>query len=124
MLVVLGLVIVLSLAGFIGGFTLTLETKTVADWVRLVPDNALSPGWARLLPRLTAVLSTLAFIVIGILFWRRLDWKWLALGAILMFIVSAAVHGDYGLIFTNLGEIIFMLSLIWTDARVNQVVVI
>ena len=78
---------------------LDLQTKTVADTLRYVNEGGIKG------PPLPAILTIIFLIVAGISLWRNTGWKWLAIGAIIMFVAAGAGMGDMFYI-GNLGEVI------------------
>jgi hypothetical protein len=78
---------------------LDLQTKTVMDILRYTNEGGIKG------PPIPAILTIIFLIVAGISLWRNTGWKWLAAGAILMFIAAGAGMGDMFYI-GNLGEVV------------------
>ncbi|NJN79854.1 MAG: hypothetical protein HC797_04935 [Anaerolineales bacterium] len=67
-------------------------------------------------PPLPAILTIIFLIVAGISLWRNTSWKWLALGALFMFIAAAMGMGDLVFI-SNLGEVVLGVANIATAKK-------
>lgn len=89
---------------------LDLQQRMVMDTVRYVNEGGI-PG-----PPIPALLTIIFLIVAGISLWRHTGWKWLAVGAILMFIFAGAGVGDRFYV-GNMGEIIFSFANVWTARK-------
>ncbi len=86
---------------------LDLQVRPVFDTLRYVNEG----GWPG--PPIPALLTIIFLIVAGISLWRHTGWKWLAVGASLMFVFAGASVGDRFYI-GNIGEIIFSATNVWT----------
>jgi len=78
---------------------LDLQTKSVADSLRYVNAGGLKG------PPIPAILAILFLLIAGFSLWRNTGWKWLAIGAIVMFIFAGAGMGN-SFYLGNLGEVI------------------
>jgi hypothetical protein len=67
-------------------------------------------------PPIPPILTILMLIALGISIWRKSGWKWLALGAIFMFIAAAAGTGDR-LFIGNLGETVLGVSSVFSAKK-------
>lgn len=111
--------LVLGIAGLAAGFLLRLEPTTLAETLRYTVVRATTPAWAHLLPLGVSVVSDLFFMVVGVGLWRR-RWPWLAVGALVMFVLAGAGQGAGGFLITNLGEGLLALALFFTLRQVAQ----
>lgn len=89
---------------------LDLQQRAVFDTLRYVNEGGI-PG-----PPIPALLTIIFLIGAGISLWRHTGWKWLAVGAILMFIFAGAGIGDRFYL-GNMGEIIFSFANVWTARK-------
>lgn len=112
--------LVLGVAGLVAGFFLRLEPTALAETLRYTVVRATTPAWAHLLPLVVSVASDLFFMVVGVGLWRRRRWPWLAVGALVMFVLAGAGQGASGFLITNLGEGLLALALFFTLQRVAQ----
>ncbi len=67
-------------------------------------------------PPIPAILTIIFLIGAGISLWRKTSWKWLALGALFMFIAAAMGMGDMVFI-SNLGEVVLGVANVLTAKR-------
>lgn len=67
-------------------------------------------------PPLPAILTIIFLIIAGISLWRNTGWKWLALGALFMFIAAAMGMGDMVFI-SNLGEVVLGVANVLTAKK-------
>jgi len=91
--------LLIALGAYSDILRLDLQTKVIADTLRYVNEGGMKG------PPLPAILTIIFLIVAGISLWRNTGWKWLAIGAIIMFIAAGAGMGDMFYI-GNLGEVI------------------
>jgi len=91
--------LLIGLGAFSDILRLDLHVKTVADTLRYVNEGGMKG------PPIPAILTIIFLIVAGISLWRNSGWKWLAIGAIVMFIAAGAGIGDMFYI-GNIGEVI------------------
>lgn len=112
--------LVLGIAGLVAGFFLRLEPTTLAETLRYTVVRATTPAWAHLLPLGVSVVSDLLFMAVGVGLWRRRRWPWLAVGALVMFVLAGAGQGASGFLITNLGEGLLALVLFFTLRQVAQ----
>jgi len=91
--------LLIGLGAFSDILRLDLRVKTVADTLRYVNE-----GGMKGLP-IPAIFTIIFLIVAGISLWRNKGWKWLAIGAVVMFIAAGAGIGDMFYI-GNIGEVI------------------
>jgi uncharacterized membrane protein len=95
--------IITTLLIMLGAFSdilrLDLHVKTVADTLRYVNEGGMKG------PPIPAILTIIFLLIAGISLWRNTGWRWLAIGAIVMFIAAGAGIGDMFYI-GNIGEVI------------------
>jgi hypothetical protein len=102
--------LLIALGAYSDILQLDLQIKTVADTLRYVNEGGMKG------PPLPAILTIIFLIVAGISLWRNTGWKWLAIGAILMFIAAGAGMGDMFYI-GNLGEVILGFANVYTAKK-------
>jgi hypothetical protein len=102
--------LLIALGAYSDILQLDLQTKTVADTLRYVNEGGMKG------PPLPAILTIIFLIVAGISLWRNTGWKWLAIGAILMFIAAGAGMGELFYI-GNLGEVILGFANVYTAKK-------
>jgi hypothetical protein len=91
-------------------FALDLQTKTVMDTLRYTNEGGLKG------PPIPAVLTIFFLIATGIALWRKTGWRWLAAGALFMFLAAGAGMGDMFYI-GNLGEVVLGLGNVLTARK-------
>ena len=110
---VLGILTVLMIG--LGTFTDIINIALVPEWdggtLRYVNDHSAGPP-------IPAVVTIVVMIVVGASLWRRNKWAVLCLGSILMFIFAGA--GASVLILSNVGELFFAGSILWTDYKLGD----
>jgi hypothetical protein len=102
--------LLIALGAYSDILRLDLQTKIVADTLRYVNEGGLKG------PPIPAILTIIFLIVAGISLWRNTGWKWLAIGAILMFIAAGAGMGDMFYI-GNLGEVALGFANLYTAKK-------
>jgi hypothetical protein len=102
--------LLIALGAYSDILQLDLQTKIVADTLRYVNEGGLKG------PPIPAILTIIFLIVAGISLWRNTGWKWLAIGAILMFIAAGAGMGDMFYI-GNLGEVALGFANLYTAKK-------
>jgi hypothetical protein len=102
--------LLIALGAYSDILRLDLQTKIVADTLRYVNEGGLKG------PPIPAILSIIFLIVAGISLWRNTGWKWLAIGAIIMFIAAGAGMGDMFYI-GNLGEVALGFANLYTAKK-------
>jgi hypothetical protein len=65
-------------------------------------------------PPIPAVLTIIVVVIFGVIMWRNVQWKWLFLGALLMFIAAPMASIPT---MQNVGEIAFAAGLVTTQIR-------
>jgi hypothetical protein len=78
---------------------LDLQTKIVSDTLRYVNEGGIKG------PPLPALLTIIFLLIAGNLLWRDTGWKWLAIGAAVMFCAAGLGMGDL-FYMGNVGEVI------------------
>lgn len=91
--------LLIGLGAFSDILQLDLHVKTVADTLRYVNEGGMKG------PPIPAILTIIFLIIAGISLWRNTGWKWLTIGAIVMFIAAGAGMGEMFYI-SNIGELI------------------
>lgn len=91
--------LLIALGAYSDILQLDLQTKTVADTLRYVNEGGMKG------PPLPAILTIIFLLIAGNLLWRDKGWKWLAIGAGVMFCAAGLGMGDMFYI-GNLGEVI------------------
>jgi hypothetical protein len=111
----LGLLTVLMIA--LGVYTdiidLALAVEKEAGTLRYINSNTAGPP-------IPAIITILVMIVVGAFVWRKHKWAVLCVGAILMFIFAGA--GASILLLSNIGEVLFAGSILWTDYKLGDLV--
>jgi hypothetical protein len=102
--------LLIALGAYSDILRLDLQTKIVADTLRYVNEGGLKG------PPIPAILAIIFLIVAGISLWRNTGWKWLAIGAIIMFIAAGAGMGDMFYI-GNLGEVALGFANLYTAKK-------
>lgn len=88
----------IALGAFSDIIKLDLQPSEVMGTLRYANEGGIKG------PPIPAILTIIFLIVAGISLWRNTGWKWLALGALFMFIAAAMGMGDMVFI-SNLGEV-------------------
>lgn len=102
--------LLIALGAYSDILQLDLQTKTIVDILRYVNEGGIKG------PPIPAILTIIFLIVAGISLWRNKKWKWLAIGAILMFIAAGAGMGDKFYI-GNVGEVILGFTNVYTARK-------
>ncbi|HSG42851.1 MAG TPA: hypothetical protein VLA72_06830 [Anaerolineales bacterium] len=102
--------LLISLGAYSDILQLDLQTKTITDILRYINEGGMKG------PPIPAVLTIIFLIVAGISLWRNTSWKWLAVGAVLMFIAAGAGMGDKFYI-GNVGEVILGFTNVYTARK-------
>ncbi|MDP6437869.1 MAG: hypothetical protein QF790_11345 [Gammaproteobacteria bacterium] len=68
-------------------------------------------------PPIPAIVGNMVTIVVGFALWRRNDWPWLLLGALVMFGAAGVPISAYGMAPSNAGEVVLQLSYVLTAQR-------
>lgn len=92
---------------------LALVAEREAGTLRYTNANAAGPP-------IPAIITIIVMIVVGAFVWRQHKWAVLCLGAVLMFIFAGA--GASILILSNIGEVAFAGSILWTDYKLGDLV--
>ncbi|MBL8091823.1 MAG: hypothetical protein KF758_14805 [Anaerolineales bacterium] len=91
--------LLIALGAFSDIIKLDLQPSEVMGTLRYANEGGIKG------PPIPAILTIIFLIVAGISLWRNTGWKWLALGALFMFIAAAMGMGDMVFI-SNLGEVV------------------
>ena len=102
--------LLIALGAYSDILQLDLQTKTIADILRYTNEGGIKG------PPIPAILTIIFLIIAGISLWRNTGWKWLAIGAILMFIAAGAGMGDKFYI-GNVGEVILGFTNVYTARK-------
>ena len=99
----------------LGSYTeiITLTLKPIWDGDILRYTHADPSG-----PPIPSIVVIVVAIVVGAFLWRQKKWWVMCVGAILMFIFAGA--GASILLLSNIGEVIYVGSIVWTDYELEQ----
>ncbi len=90
---------------------LVLIPEIEQDTLRYVNDASSGPP-------IPAIITIIVMIIVGIIVSRKIQWHWLVLGSIIMFVASAI--GFNAIVVSNMGEVIFALAIVGIDYRVQR----
>lgn len=72
-------------------------------------------------PPIATILTNVALLPMAAALWRRADWPWLFLGALFIFLLNGATASmPWGFLAGNLGEVVFILSLLASHRRFSE----
>ena len=94
---------------------LELEVTTLWEHRRYVSVDAMPP--------IATILTNVVIIVLAAILWRRSGWPWLFAGALLIFVINAALGSrEFGIVAGNLAEVAFVLAWVTTLYRFRSAV--
>lgn len=93
-------------------------TTHIADYTACSSDAEIGVG-TRIMPW-PAITLTLTLIAFGIYLWRKIGWKWLAIGAVVCMVLFAIPYSQTGGIFSNIAEPIFSVVVVSTAAHIAR----
>lgn len=102
--------LLIALGVFTDIFRLDLQPRVLLDALRYVNEGGMKG------PPIPAILTIFFLIGAGISLWRKTGFKWLALGALFMFIAAAMGMGDMVYI-SNLGEVVLGFVNVYTAKK-------
>ena len=70
-------------------------------------------------PPIMVLLVTLVLIFTGVVLWKKIGWKWLLIGAVVMGIGSAVPIPVESSAVTNAFELFLLFTLVWTKNRIE-----
>jgi hypothetical protein len=70
-------------------------------------------------PPIAATTMTLIVMVLGVAVLAKTRWPWMLAGSAFMLLAGTALYAAFGSVATNLGEILFALSLVVTEAHLQ-----
>lgn len=89
---------------------LQLEPKSVLGISKLVDASKVPP--------IATILTNFLVIILSGFIWRQSGWRWLTLGSLFIFLVNGATATlTWGFIAGNFAEVVFVLSLLFTERR-------
>ncbi len=103
--------LMIGLGVYVDIINLALEPEVEAGTLRYINANTVGPP-------IPAIVTIIVMIVVGAFIWRQHKWAVLCIGAVLMFILAGA--GASILILSNIGEVLFAGSILWTDYKLGD----
>ncbi len=72
-------------------------------------------------PPIPAIITIILILIMGIFIWRKQQWPWLFVGALIMFTCSAIPASIVGPTVGSGGEVILLTSFLATEAHIQKV---